>query len=70
MTKINDLNLEDYQKEHTEKLDAVGAGVNLERKHKEFLKNYSVNLSALVRDVIDKLMAKKEEELKNEKKNT
>lgn len=67
MTKIEmeELNLEDYQKDNTEKLDPVSAGVSIERRHKEFIKKYNVNLSALVRDVLNKLMAKKEEELKN-----
>lgn len=63
------LELEKYQKSNTEKLDATTSGVSIEKKHKLFLKKFKINLSALVRDVIDNLMREKEEsEEKNHEK--
>lgn len=62
-----DIKLKSYQKTSIDKLDSVGAGVNIERHHKEFLKKHSINLSALVRDVLDKLINESKEDKENEK---
>lgn len=64
------LDLKKYQKQNTEKLDAVGTSVSIERPHKEFIETNNINLSALVRDVIDGLIAqqnKEKGEIKSEK---
>lgn len=56
------IELKEYQKPNIEKLDAVGTGVSLEKKHKEFIKENNINLSALVRDVLNKLMEQQKPE--------
>lgn len=61
------LDLEKYQKQNIEKLDVKPKSVGLEPKHLEFIKLFNINLSALVRDVLDKLMAEKEEKEDHEK---
>lgn len=59
------LDLGKHQKQNKEKLDSKGTGVNLEGKHLEFIKKFNINLSSLVREMLDKLMKEKEEELKD-----
>jgi hypothetical protein len=56
-------NLKHYQKNRVEKLDAFGTGVTIERRHKVFLESNNLNLSAIVRDAIDSLMAPTETEI-------
>lgn len=60
------ITLEKYQKQNSEKLDAVATGVSIEKKHKTFLEKYNINLSALIRDVLDALMKEKNEGDSNE----
>jgi hypothetical protein len=50
------VNLKLYRKNRVEKLEAVTTGINIERRHKIFVEENNLNLSALVRDYIDKLM--------------
>lgn len=61
------IELEKYQKQNNEKLDAIGVGISVEKKHREFIKKFNINLSALVRDVLDMLMQEKDEREENEK---
>lgn len=62
------LDLGKHQKQNKEKLDSKGTGVNIEGKHLEYIKKFNINLSSLVRDVLDKLMNEsKEEDKQNEK---
>lgn len=58
-TKINEINLDDYRRETADKLDAVTTSVHLDRKHMDFIRQNNINLSRLVRDVIDKIMEAK-----------
>lgn len=48
--------LKDYQRPRSEKLDFVTTGISIERRHKAFVEEKRLNLSALVRDVLDSLM--------------
>jgi hypothetical protein len=50
------INLSDYKKNRVDKLDSVTTGINLERKQLEFIQANNVNLSALVRDIIEALI--------------
>ena len=50
------INLSDYKKNRVDKLDSVTTGINLERKHLEFIQANGVNLSALIRDIISSLI--------------
>lgn len=50
------IDLKHYKKNRVEKLEAVTTGINIERRHKVFVESNGVNLSALVRDVLDELM--------------
>ena len=61
-----EIKIKNYQKPNPEKLDAVGTGISIEKKHKEFIEKNSINLSALVRDVLDKLIQENKVENKNE----
>ncbi len=56
MGKIKALVIEDYIKETFEKIDAVTTSLNIERRHRDFLDRKNINLSKLVRDVLDQLM--------------
>lgn len=62
------LKLSDYKKNRVEKLEAVTTGINIERRHKVFVESNGVNLSALVRDVIDELMESDAKERLKDKK--
>lgn len=48
-------NLKNYQKSPTKK-EAHVSSVSITEKHRAFLKEKRINLSLLVRDVIDELM--------------
>lgn len=70
------IDIKKYQRQNNEKLDAVTTAISIEKKHKSFLEKYNVNLSALIRDVLNKIMSepieaieqsdKEIEEIKNE----
>lgn len=64
-TKINEINLDDYRRETADKLDAVTTSVHLDRKHMDFIRQNNINLSRLVRDVIDKIMEAKNDNEKS-----
>ena len=51
------VDLSKYQTNKVYKLDNVTTGVNIERRHKVFIESNGINLSALLRDVINGLMA-------------
>lgn len=59
---MSELKLSDYKKNKVLKLDGVTTGVYIERRHKVFVESNGINLSSLMRDVIDSLMA---DEIKN-----
>jgi hypothetical protein len=61
---MRNLKLRDYTRNRVDKLDAVTTGVSIERRHKEFLEHHGVNLSALIRDVLDSLIEESERETK------
>ena len=63
-----DIKLKEYQKHNSDKLDSVGTGINIEKKHVEFIRKFNINLSSLVRDVLDKLMSESREEVKQNEK--
>lgn len=48
--------LDKYRKNRVEKLDAVPTGVSIERRHKRFIDENNLNLSAITRDAIDVIM--------------
>ena len=50
-------NLKQYQRNRVEKLEAIATGVSIERRHKVFIDSHGLNLSAIVRDAVDSLMA-------------
>jgi hypothetical protein len=50
-------NLKRYVKENKDKLDAVTTSVQLEKKHMAFIKRLNLNLSLMVRDMLDKMLA-------------
>ena len=54
--KMPSVDLADYRKETTEKIDAVTTSLNLERKHLDFLRKNNLNLSRLVRDFLNSLI--------------
>lgn len=62
---MTNLKLKNYTKTKMLKLNAVTTGINIEKRHKIFLELNGVNLSALIRDVIDNLIKENE---KNETK--
>lgn len=62
---MNNIKLKNYTKIKMLKINAVTTGINIEKRHKIFLELNGVNLSALVRDVIDNLIKETE---KNENK--
>ena len=61
---INPKNLSEFQKNKSEKLDAITTGVSIERRHKDFLEKNNLNLSALVRALLDFLISPKGKESK------
>jgi hypothetical protein len=58
MKKSRSFDLSKYQKKPTEKPDMVTSSVYLSRDQITFLKLKQINLSNLVRDIIDDIMAK------------
>ena len=50
------IDLKKYTKNQVKLLDTVIKSVNIERKHKVFLDENKINLSHLVRDLLDRLM--------------
>lgn len=66
-TKIKEINLEDYRRDVAEKLDAVTTSVHLDRRHMDFVRQNNINLSRLVRDVIDQIMGAKNDTEKEKK---
>lgn len=51
--------LDQYRKKQTpDKLDSITTGVSIEKRQKIFLEERELNLSALVRDMLDDIMAK------------
>lgn len=54
---MSDFKLCDYKRNRVDKLDGVTTGINVERRHKIFVETNGVNLSALVRDLLDKMMS-------------
>jgi hypothetical protein len=58
MKKSRSFDLSKYQKKPTEKADMVTSSVYLSRDQITFLKLKQINLSNLVRDIIDDIMAK------------
>jgi hypothetical protein len=58
MKKSKSFDLSKYQKKPTEKPDMVTSSVYLSRDQVTFLKLKQINLSNLVRDIVDDIMAK------------
>jgi len=55
-------NIDKYKKRDMKRLDGVVTSVSIEKRHKVFLIKHNLNLSELVRDSLDQIMA--EEKLK------
>ncbi len=53
------IDLDDYRRDHVDKLDPVVTSVTLDRSQKEFLDRENLNLSKLVRDFIDQLQSRR-----------
>jgi len=49
--------LKNYRHENHDKLDVWTTSLNLERKHREFIERENLNLSKLVRDFLNSVMA-------------
>jgi hypothetical protein len=47
-------NLKDYKKPNKEKLDLIIKSVAIEKRHEVYIKNNNIELSRLVRDLLDK----------------
>ena len=47
----------DYKKHIKREIETVVTSISIEKKHKQFLDRTKLNLSALVRDLLDKFMA-------------
>lgn len=63
------IKLKDYKKNRVQKIDCVTTGVSVSRAQKIFIESQGINLSALLRDVIDSLMAENEAENKEVSEN-
>lgn len=62
------IDLEKYKANRVDKIDGVTTGINIERSQKEFIEDNHINLSALVRDVIDSIMVQRIDAKKGTKK--
>ena len=51
-----DIDIDDYQ--HDEKATGATTSIRLGKKHFDFLKDKKINLSKLIREIIEKLMEK------------
>lgn len=60
------IKLEDYVTEKVEKSKLVGTGVSISIQQQEFIRRKGINLSSLVRDVLNKLMQEDKEKKQNE----
>ena len=58
----NKIDLKKYKKENSEN-DTVISSIALNQDHKKFLESEKINLSLLVRDVLDSLIKNKKEVL-------
>lgn len=58
--------LETYQRHKVQKLDAIPRSISIERRHHIFVERLNINLSQLVRDLLDDLI--KEADKANESK--
>ena len=47
-------NLKEYKKPNKEKLDLVIKSISIEKRHEVFIKNNNIELSRLIRDLLDK----------------
>lgn len=52
------INLDDYRKDNVEKMDLWTTSLTLEKRHQAFLNTENLNLSKLVRDLLDALAEK------------
>jgi len=53
------LNLDKYRRDRNVKLDPFVTSLTLDKRHKEFLDRENLELSPLVRDFLDSLMAER-----------